>query len=139
MEESQNSDNSQAKGSKYTDKSQGKGSKNIKSPNNSNQNEVSNKVHENPVWLPLGYHKDLVKAYREAIKRINNSPLLENLWNNAKQGKPNQLPTPKLKIAFSNNMPNQAMKFRKMYKPKKLYGLKADEKSDRQHHIVWKY
>ena len=97
------------------------------------------KVPENPVWLPLGYHKDLVKIYREAIKRINKSPLLENLWNNAKQGKPNQLPIPKLKIAFSNNMPNQAAKFRKMYKPKKFHGLKAEEKNDRQHHIVWKY
>ena len=94
--------------------------------------------HINHVWLPLGYHKDLVKLYREAIKNINHNPLLENLWNQAKQGKPNPLSVPKLKIAFSNNVPNQAAKFRKMHKPKKSYGLKAEEKMERQHQIRWK-
>ena len=91
----------------------------------------------NDLWIPLGYHKDLVKDYRNAINEINNNPLLETLWNQSKQGKPNPLSVPKLKIAFSNNMPNQAAKFRKMHKPKKSYGLKADEKKDRLHEIRW--
>ena len=105
-----------------------------------NPGEDTKKVDKSPVnhvWLPLGYHKDLVKLYRGAIKDINNNPMLEMLWSQAKPGKPNPLSVPKLKTAFSNNMPNQGAKFRNMYKPKKPYGLKAEERKEKQHQIRW--
>ena len=39
------------------------------------------------VWLPLVYHKELENAYKEALKEINKSSVVEALWEEAFQYK----------------------------------------------------
>ena len=62
----------------------------------------------NVIWLPLVYHKELEGAYKNALKEINNSDLLEALWEEAFRYK---IPKPEIRRATKMKTLTIAAKF----------------------------